>query len=155
MRNDPENLPEAMRNFKIGTTDLPEAAQIHNLVQSPPHNVDLSQLSGVILSHAHVDHYGALDVIPPHVPVYVGAGTMEWIKGGDEDQERGGLRSFPSRYLRQGRKFVEVGDGDHPFQEARVGPFEEAFDLFGDSSAYLVKADGVSTCDENRRQTFR
>lgn len=135
-RNDPENLPEMFKSVSFGSTDLPTSAQAHNLV-------DPSTLTGIIWSHAHIDHYGATDRFPPSIPVFLGAGSLKWINGGDK---KGGLKSFPSAYLEQGREFIEVGEGSgERWKKRAIGPFEEAYDLFGDESTFLVKAPGVST----------
>ncbi|KAI8906140.1 beta-lactamase-like protein [Powellomyces hirtus] len=101
-------------------------------------------ISGIILSHPHMDHYGALDAFDKRIPVFVGNGTMAFINGGDAVP--GGLDSFPSRYL-EGRKFVEVGQGEDRKEwigkrSRPIGAFDRCWDFFGDGSMWLCDAPG-------------
>ena len=134
-RADSENLPEMFRKpIAFGKADVSEDCVAQNLLWK--HGLDAKKVKGIILSHAHIDHYGALDLFDPSIPCFVGEGTMKWINGGDT---KGGLKSFPSSYLEQGREFIELKDYPKP-----IGPFEEGFDFVGDGSMWLVKAPGVS-----------
>lgn len=108
-------------------------------------------MTAFILSHARFDHYGSLLDFPTSTPVFVGAGTREWIGGGDEAAEKGenGLVSFPSSFLKD-RTFIETDQvktkaahGDR-VKEAKVGPFERAWDWLGDGSLFIASAEGVS-----------
>ena len=40
-----------------------------------PHNRDKGSVRGVLLSHAHMDHYGLLNYIAPDIPVWAGKAT--------------------------------------------------------------------------------
>lgn len=138
-RIDSENLPQVFRGtIPFGTLDAKEDSVAQKLVWKQ--GLKRENFKGIILSHAHVDHYGALDLFDPTVPCYSGKGTLEWINGGDL---RGGFNQFPSRYLEQGRKFVEVAkDG---YETRPIASFDEAYDFLGDGSLWLVKTPGVST----------
>ncbi|MBW2164284.1 MAG: MBL fold metallo-hydrolase, partial [Deltaproteobacteria bacterium] len=37
------------------------------------------KLNGVLLSHAHLDHYGLAGMLPPEIPVYCGEASAELI----------------------------------------------------------------------------
>ena len=116
-------------------------------------SIDQVGLSGLILSHAHVDHYGNLLDFPTSLPVFVGGGTMEWVGGGDEVAKKGekGLMSFSASFLKN-RTFIEMPDVASKAEdkvkarvkEVKVGPFEKAWDWFGDGSLVLASAEGVS-----------
>lgn len=137
-RTDSENLPEVFQKpLPLGHVECEEAALAHNLLWNK--GLDKSKLKAIILSHAHVDHYGALDLFDPSIPVYVGPGTMDWINGGDR---RGGLKSFPTTYLDQGRRFVQLNQDTSSLRQTPIGPFEEAWDLTGDGSLWLVSTEG-------------
>jgi ribonuclease J len=41
---------------------------------------DSPNFDGVLISHAHLDHYGLLKYIHPNIPVYVSAGTQKLIE---------------------------------------------------------------------------
>ncbi|ETS61599.1 hypothetical protein PaG_04082 [Moesziomyces aphidis] len=106
-------------------------------------------LTAFILSHARFDHYGNLLDFPTSTPVFVGAGTREWIGGGDEAAEKGekGLVSFPSSFLKD-RTFIETDQikakAAHGarVKHAKVGPFERAWDWLGDGSLFIASAEG-------------
>nr|CDI57201.1 uncharacterized protein BN887_00365 [Melanopsichium pennsylvanicum 4] len=75
-------------------------------------NVDAIEkigLSGIILSHARVDHYGNLLDFPSSLPSFVGLGTMDWVGGGEYAAKKGekGLVSFPSSFLTN-RTYIEM-----------------------------------------------
>lgn len=101
--------------------------------------IDEIGLTGIILSHAHFDHYGNLLDFLASIPVFVGAGALDWIGGGDEAANRGAKRdekgneSFPSSFLKD-RTITETNQvkakaahGDR-VKETKVGPFERAQD---------------------------
>ncbi|CAO1613469.1 unnamed protein product [Sympodiomycopsis kandeliae] len=138
-RTDSENLPEMFRKpIAFGSLDSTDEAQAHRLVWQK--GLRKESFKGIILSHAHIDHYGALDLFDPSVPVYIGQGTLKWINGGDQHPE--GLKTFPSTYLQQGRQIVEIGSAQIQLKKSKIGPFEEGYDLVGDGSIWLVKAPG-------------
>ncbi|SJX62152.1 uncharacterized protein SRS1_13000 [Sporisorium reilianum f. sp. reilianum] len=107
-------------------------------------SIDQIGLSGIILSHAHMDHYGNLLDFPASLPVFVGPGTMDWVGGGEDAAKRGekGLMTFPTSFL-EGRAFIEmqnIAESDvddrikSRIRDAKVGPFERVWDWFGDGS---------------------
>ena len=166
MANDSAALPKAFTNGSIGFLSpvLNDHGQLHNVLlkRSGAASIEELKLDGIILSHAHVDHYGNLLKFPTTLPVFVGPGTMDWVGGGEEAAERGekGLRSFPSSFLKGGRRFIEVqnvksasaagteveGKLKQRVKDAKVGTFDTAWDWFGDGSVYLCQAKGVSVC---------
>jgi N-acyl homoserine lactone hydrolase len=86
--------------------------------------VDLDTLTGVVLTHLHFDHAGALELIPAGVPVVVQ--RAEWEGGHD----RGAIeRTFflPRDYADAPDNLILV-DGDH--------------DLLGDGSIELLSTPG-------------
>ncbi|CDU25624.1 uncharacterized protein SPSC_05795 [Sporisorium scitamineum] len=115
-------------------------------------SIDQIGLSGIILSHAHMDHYGNLLDFPASLPVFVGPGTMDWVGGGEDAAKRGekGLMTFPTSFLR-GRTFVEMPEiaeskVDDKIKSrvrgVKMGPFERAWDWFGDGSVVVASAEG-------------
>ena len=138
-------MPEIFKDLPksvFGTCELPQEAQSYEMVQKVK-KVELDDVKGLILSHAHLDHYGRIDAFPEHIPVYWGKGNHDWIKGGHKDE--GGLASFPTQYLEQDREFFELGgEGTEDIKKVSIGPWEEGWDIFGDGSAFVVKAEGVS-----------
>jgi len=38
------------------------------------------EIGGIIISHAHLDHYGLLKYVHPDIPVYLSAGTKKLIE---------------------------------------------------------------------------
>lgn len=144
------------------SADLNDRGQLKNVLlkKFKVDSIDKIGLSGIILSHAHVDHYGNLLDFPTSLPVFVGPGTMDWIGGGEDAAKKGekGLMSFPSGFLK-GRTFVEMDhiDSSHVderlksrVKSTRVGPFEKAWDWFGDGSVIIASAEGVSQTTTTR-----
>ena len=91
-----------------------------------------TSIAGVVLSHAHPDHYGLVDRIGPEVPIYAGSATVRilreaafFTRSGAEITVAGELRD---------RAPLQLG----PFV---VTPFLVDHSAF-DSYAILVEADG-------------
>jgi glyoxylase-like metal-dependent hydrolase (beta-lactamase superfamily II) len=86
--------------------------------------VDLNELTKVVLTHLHFDHAGALSLIPEAVPLVVQ--RAEWAAGHDDAAvERNFFR--PRDYAGTDRP-LELVDGDH--------------DLLGDGSVLLLLTPG-------------
>lgn len=141
---------------KFMAGDLNDRGQLKNVLLKKFNvdSVDEIGLSGIILSHAHVDHYGNLLEFPTSLPVFVGPGTMDWVGGGEDAAKKGekGLMSFPSSFLKS-RTFVEMdrianSEVDQKIksrvQSTKAGPFDKAWDWFGDGSVIIASAEGVS-----------
>ncbi|CBQ72292.1 conserved hypothetical protein [Sporisorium reilianum SRZ2] len=141
-------LPEviASGSAKFLKPELHDHGQLKNVLLNKFHvdSIDQIGLSGIILSHAHMDHYGNLLDFPASLPVFVGPGTMDWVGGGEDAAKRGekGLMTFPTSFL-EGRAFIEmqnIAESDvddrikSRIRDAKVGPFERAWDWFGDGS---------------------
>ncbi|WP_243312418.1 MBL fold metallo-hydrolase [Fundidesulfovibrio agrisoli] len=99
---------------------------------SLPGTLDLStQVSGVLLTHAHQDHYGLLQSLPDDWPIYCGRATAKLIKLGFEIIHGPIERTFSTW---QTSKPFDVG----PF---KVTPFLTDHSAF-DAYMLLVEVDG-------------
>lgn len=148
-------LPSVYRDgsAKFMTGDLSNRGQLKNVLleKFQVDTIEQIGLSGIILSHAHVDHYGNLLDFPASLPVYVGPGTMDWIGGGEDAAKKGekGLILFPTSFLHN-RTFIEMDQIGNTASETvrarvkptKVGPFEQAWDWFGDGSVVIASAEG-------------
>ncbi|EST08562.2 Beta-lactamase-like protein [Kalmanozyma brasiliensis GHG001] len=156
MSNDPNVLPKVFSSgaIKFMAGDLSDRGQLKNVLlkKFDVETIEEIGLSGIILSHAHVDHYGNLLDFPTSLPVFVGPGTMDWVGGGEDAAEKGekGLMSFPSSFLKD-RTFVEMDSISGSSVDAKikdrvkstiVGPFDQAWDWFGDGSIIIASAEG-------------
>jgi len=75
-----------------------------------------------------------MNAFSPRVPILVGPGTKDWIKGGDQTDD--GVKSFPSRYL-ENRELQELDGHWQP-----IGAFTKGLDYFHDGSFWLVQSPG-------------
>jgi ribonuclease J len=91
-------------------------------------------LLGLVLSHAHPDHYGLMDSLPRRVPVYTGAATARILREASFFTPLG-LDRQPTDIL-EDRRELQIG----PFQ---ITPFLVDHSAY-DSYALLVSADGRS-----------
>jgi glyoxylase-like metal-dependent hydrolase (beta-lactamase superfamily II) len=94
-------------------------------------------LAGVIVTHAHPDHYGAVSALvgDDHVPVYAVGGVDDAIRRDDADKERilrpmfgdewPAKRRFPTDRVRDGDR---VSIGTATFRVVDVGPGESPHD---------------------------
>src|SRR5690606_15659597 len=94
------------------------------------HQLDVS---GVLLTHSHVDHVLGLPDLPPEVPIYVGPGELR-----DRRKLNGLLRSTHRR-LFGGR--VPVRELD-PATAIALDPFPAVIDLLGDGSIWGILCEG-------------
>jgi N-acyl homoserine lactone hydrolase len=105
--------------------ERPEAGTFElELERSIADQVELDTLTRVVLTHLHFDHAGALDLLPPSVPIVVQ--RREWEAGRDDAAVRRNF-FYPRDYAVDGRELVLV-DGDH--------------DLLGDGSIELLLTPG-------------
>jgi glyoxylase-like metal-dependent hydrolase (beta-lactamase superfamily II) len=94
-------------------------------------------LAGVIVTHAHPDHYGAVTALVggSDVPVYAVGGVDDVIRRDDADKERilrpmfgdewAITRTFPTHRVQDGER---VGIGNATFRVVDVGPGESPHD---------------------------
>ncbi|KZO99396.1 hypothetical protein CALVIDRAFT_553309 [Calocera viscosa TUFC12733] len=120
--------------------NVPPSAQLPELFThlSPP-PATLDTLTGVILSHAHVDHYGALDEFPASLPLIVGPGTKAWVESSSEED-----RSIPLGFWNHPNSVYETGEDGARGKGKEwqpVGSFE-GWNYFGDGSLWLMRAPG-------------
>jgi N-acyl homoserine lactone hydrolase len=101
----------------LGMFELEQEASIAD-------QLDLSEITRVVLTHLHFDHAGALDLLPDSVPVVIQ--RREWEAGADPDAI---ARNFLQQRDYEGiADRVELVDGDH--------------DLLGDGSVELLLTAG-------------
>jgi len=111
-------------------------------------HIDVHQLMGVVVTHAHWDHTSGLDDMRG-VPVLVQQKELDFIRSGDLATEL--VRGF--------------GDLSYKVYGFPSGPylgFEESYDVFGDGSVVIVSAGGHTpgsvipfvTLPDGRRYAF-
>jgi ribonuclease J len=103
----------------------PELPAVEGLTESAP------SLKGVLITHAHQDHWGLVDRALPTVPLFMGAATHRilaeaafWVRG---------LTRTPAGFLEHRRPF-DLG-------EFRITPFLNDHSAF-DAYSLLIEADG-------------
>ena len=112
--------------------DAPDEAQERLLPEVPGFRERDDSLLGVMISHAHRDHYGLAAHIRPEIPVWIGEAGHNILKAASAWVPNG--HAFTDPHFLADRRPVEIG----PF---RVTPFlvdHSAFDAY----ALLVEADG-------------
>ena len=111
--------------------DAPDDGHESLLPQVPGFREPDESLSGVVISHPHMDHYGLARHIRPEVPVWIGEDAHNILKAASAYVPGGHV--FPDPSFLSHRRPVQIG----PF---RVTPFlvdHSAFDAY----ALLVEAD--------------
>lgn len=97
---------------------------------------DTPGVTAVLLSHAHLDHYGLMDFIHPEIPVYLNPDTKAIIEVGNvfwrEDMKQLKLLSHIEEF-KNGRDFSIA-----PFT---ISPFLVDHSSYG-ASAFLIESDG-------------
>ena len=103
----------------------PEAGLFElELEQDITEQVDVSKLTGIVLTHLHFDHVGALKLLPASIPIIVQ--RREWQAAHDAAAVQRNF-FYPRDYASDEREVVLV-DGDH--------------DLLGDGSIELLLTPG-------------
>ena len=112
--------------------DAPEDGHESLLPAVPGFREPDDSLMGVVISHAHKDHYGLAPYIRPGVPVYIGEGAHNIMKAASPYVPDG--QAFENPRFIADRKALEIG----PF---RITPYlvdHSAFDAY----SLLVEAEG-------------
>ncbi|MGA9525179.1 MAG: MBL fold metallo-hydrolase [Myxococcaceae bacterium] len=89
-------------------------------------------LSGVFLTHLHLDHVLGLPDVPKGTKVFVGPGDA---------QSRSAMNLFVRGVFNEALRNVEALD-EWSFDAAAPGPFAGAVDVFGDASFWALSAPG-------------
>ncbi len=112
--------------------DAPDEEQERLLPEVPGFQERDDSLLGVMISHAHRDHYGLAAHIRPEIPVWIGEAGHNILKAASAWVPNG--HAFTDPHFLSDRRPVEIGP-------LRVTPFlvdHSAFDAY----ALLVEADG-------------
>jgi len=105
--------------------DLPDSLKASLTRSHPP-------LNGILISHAHQDHYGILDKLPSDIPVYLSKGTDILIKA-----------TIRSKRKNPGQRKTIIFDKRTPFSigEFSITPYfvdHSAMDAY----SFLIQAEG-------------
>ncbi len=90
-------------------------------------------VSGVLLTHAHLDHVLGLPDLPPEVPIYVGPGELR------QRRKLNTLLRPTMQRLFEGRDPVREID---PARTIALDPFPAVVDLVGDGSIWGIVCEG-------------
>lgn len=112
-------LMKALTEYTKGT---PAGAQLQ------AHGFPLSDLAGVVLTHAHWDHVSGLDSLPG-VPVWVNGAEQEFIAGGGDMTDLA-------------RSFEAIVYKSYEFDGGAYLGFPRSHDVWGDGSVVLVPTPG-------------
>lgn len=91
------------------------------------------ELSGVLLTHSHIDHILGLPDLPEGVPMYIGPGELD-----DRRKLNGILRGTTARLFEGQPPAREL----NPETAIELGPFPKAVDLLGDGSIWGLLLEG-------------
>ncbi|KZT57141.1 hypothetical protein CALCODRAFT_517617 [Calocera cornea HHB12733] len=134
----PELAREMDSRFVFNVPPSAQLPELYKRLSPPPATLDT--LSGLILSHVHVDHYGALDEFPAEIPLIVGPGTKAWVDTSSDDD-----RPIPLSFWKHPKVISEVGEEGargRGKQWQKVGSFDKGWDFFGDGSMWIMQAPG-------------
>ncbi|MBM2816970.1 MAG: rnjA [Ignavibacteria bacterium] len=94
---------------------------------------DSNKIDGLLISHAHADHYGLLNYIGAHVPVWLGEATYDII-------QLSGIFT-PNKIELKNHSFFQR---DVPFNigDFKITPFWNDHSAF-DSYVFLIECDGI------------
>jgi ribonuclease J len=88
---------------------------------------------GILISHAHQDHYGLLSYVNPKIPIYLSAGALEMIKAayyfGQTD------------YKPTNTKLICSWDNPFQIKDIKITPYLADHAGF-DARAFLIEAEG-------------
>jgi ribonuclease J len=93
---------------------------------------ELRGIDAVLISHAHLDHYGLLNYIHPDIPVYMSQGAQELVEVSRIFTPN--KLNKPNAKVIDYRKSLEIGD-------IKVTPYTVDHSAF-DALAFLIEADG-------------
>jgi len=94
---------------------------------------DGTKINAILLSHAHADHCGLLNIAKPEIPVYLSKGTSKMLLAGSIFAGQAGSQKRKSIEL-EPRKTCFIGD-------IKITPYAVDHSAF-DSLALLIEADG-------------
>lgn len=121
-----EIAPDKLENPSIENGILPDVKGLYK-DQSPG-------IDAVLISHAHIDHYGLLNFLHPSIPVYMSRGSQALINIG---------KIF---YPDQSKIYFDNIRAFKHWKPFTVGPFKITSYLMDhsgyDASAYLIEIDG-------------
>lgn len=99
-------------------------------------DVEIPRVEAVLLSHAHMDHYGLIDFIHPDIPVYLSEESLAILEVGN---------IFWPENLKQKKMLgnYELFDNTNPFKIGRftISALPVDHSSFG-ASAFLIEANG-------------
>lgn len=116
-----QTIPWLMRSLSRITPEMPVIEQLRDA------GVPLSQLKGVVLTHAHWDHVSGLDDLRG-VPVWINQDELDFVRSGHP----------AARLARELALSYEV----YSFEGGPYAGFSASHDVFGDGSVVLVPAGG-------------
>lgn len=118
--------PEKLENPSVENQILPDVKGLYRH-QKP-------EIDAVLISHAHMDHYGLLNFIHPSIPVYLSKGSQALIDIG---------KVF---YPKQNKVFFDNFKIFEHWQPFEIGPFKIVSYMADhsayDASSFLIKANG-------------
>jgi len=117
--------PEKLLNPSVENQILPNIKGLYKY--------DEPEIDAVLISHAHMDHYGLLNYIHPSIPVYLSKGTHALLKIGNVF------------YPVQNKVFFDNFKTFEHWQPFEIGPFKITSYLTDhsayDASSFLIEAD--------------
>lgn len=119
---------KALENPSVENGILPDVAGLY-AGQKP-------SIDAVILSHAHLDHYGLMDYIHPAIPIYMSEESMDLLEVGSVFHPTSLQQNEALTHTRTFRQWKTFSIG--PFE---ITPYLMDHSAFG-GSAFLIQADG-------------